>query len=78
MAEAGRDMSAFETAAWNWYCEIVSPFTMEAGIVVEAFRELRLKGKVKALFLQAASAIHQTFELIRVDRDQRAMDNAKG
>ena len=36
-------MSAFEKAAWNWYHDTVWPFSMEAGIVAEAFKDLRLK-----------------------------------
>lgn len=70
-------MSAFEKAAWNWYHATVWPFSMEAGIVAEAFKDLRLKKRMKKLFLQAVSLVHQTFELIRADRAKRAMEEER-
>ncbi len=70
-------MSPFERAAWNWYWDIATAFAMESGIVAEEWKALGLKGKVKALFLRAVSAVHETIELIREDRRKREAESRR-
>ena len=70
-------MSDFETASWNWYWRTATAFALEAGIVGQEFKDLGLKGKIKGMFLKALSAVHQTSELIRADREKRARDAAR-
>ena len=61
-------MSAFEIAAWNWYQGTVSTFSMQAGIVAEAFRDLKLKGKVRQMFMKALDMIHLSESAIMAER----------
>ncbi len=75
--EAGDEMSNFETAAWNWYWRTSTAYALKAGIVAQEFKGLRLKGKLKEMFLKAVSAVDQTVELIQADREQRARDAAR-
>jgi hypothetical protein len=51
-------MSTFELAAWAWYQDTVSTFAMQAGVVAEIFKALRLKPAFRALFLRALNMIH--------------------
>jgi len=70
-------MSDFERSAWDWYCDTATDFALEAGIVAQEFKDLRLKGRLRAMFLRAASVIHRTFELIRADQARRAREEAQ-
>ncbi len=75
---AAAEMSAFELAAWNWYQETVSPFTLKAGIVAEMFKGLGLTGETRALFFKALTGIREMFEemwAIQKKRRQDAMQN---
>ncbi len=46
-------MSEFESACWDWYCDVVSPHTVQAGIVAEEYKALGLGGIARVLFLRA-------------------------
>ena len=67
MAELESKMSPFELACWNWYIENVNQFAMESGLVGEMFKDAKLKGKVRAMFLTALNAIHQTSNFIQAE-----------
>jgi hypothetical protein len=68
---AARRLSAFEVGIWNWYCETVNQFTLEAGIVAEEFRAARLRGPARRLALSAMNAIHQTFQAVANERKKK-------
>ncbi len=70
-------MDAFEVAAWNWYCDTVSTFALEAGIVAEAFRELRLRGKVREMFMKALGMIHDSEARIMAEKLRKAREDAE-
>lgn len=69
-------MSAFELAAWAWYQDTVSTFAMQAGIVAEAFKALRLKHGVRALFLRALNVIHLSESKIMAEQVAKARGEA--
>jgi hypothetical protein len=66
------EMGAFETYAWNWYCQNVTAFALRTGLVGEMFKDLDLGGVVKRLFLAAQNMIFLTFE--RVANEKGAKD----
>ena len=63
-------LSQFEVACWTWYNETVSQFAMEAGVVGEMFKDLKLT-ITKALFLKAMSEIHFAFSVIQADKQRQ-------
>ena len=67
-------MSAFEAGVWNWYHEVVNPFTLEAGIVAGEFRGEGLRGPVRRMALAALNAIHQTFQVVAAERRKKAQE----
>jgi len=71
-------MSKFELACWNWYCDNVSPFALEAGIVGEMFRGEGLVGGIKAMFLTAMNSIYQAMNFIQADMQRKAAEGAHG
>ena len=67
-------MNAFEVGVWNWYCGVVNPFALEAGIVASEFREEGLRGPVRRMALAALNAIHQTFQIVAAERRKKAQE----
>jgi hypothetical protein len=65
LAEFEAAMSPFEAGCLRWYLETVTEFSMEAGIVAESFRALRLRGNVLRIFTIAVNKIHSMMEAIR-------------
>jgi hypothetical protein len=55
-------LSRFELFCLTWFCENVTQFTREAGLVAEMFKELELKGLTKRLFVMGLTKIHRQFE----------------
>lgn len=68
MEEAGLRMSAFETACWSWYRDLVNPFTLESGAMGDLIRDEGLAGAAKKLFIRALGLIHEAVERIRAER----------
>lgn len=71
---AANKLSGFEIGIWNWYFEIVNPFTLEAGIVASEFREAGIKGPARRIALSAMNTIHQTFQTVAVERRRKAQE----
>jgi hypothetical protein len=67
-----RKLSLFELAIWNWYAENVSPFARDHGIVAEMFKDEKLSGIIKRMFLIALNEVYQTFSIIHADMQRRA------
>jgi hypothetical protein len=65
LAEREAAMSPFEAGCLRWYLETVTPFALEAGIVAESFRALRLRGATLRIFTVAVNKIHSKMEAIR-------------
>jgi len=71
-------MSDFEASAALWYFENVTPFTIEAGLVAEAFRDLRFGPAGRPLFLKAIEKIHlseKTIEAEKIAELKRGTEN---
>lgn len=57
-------MSAFELAAWNWYCGHVNRLVMDSGLLPMFVQELGLTGRIRELFVYALNMIYTTFDNI--------------
>lgn len=77
LAGKARDMSRFEAQCFNWYCDNVTDFTREAGLVGDLVRDLELVGVVKRIFLQAMNRIKSAFSTIEADIARRQMEQAR-
>jgi len=67
-------LSAFEIGIWNWYFEVVNPFTLEAGIVASEFSEAGLRGPARRITLSALNNIHKTFQTVAAERRNKAQE----
>ena len=70
----GAKLSAFELGIWNWYCEVVNHFTLEAGIVAEEFRGARFRGPARKMALSALNSIHIMFQTVAAERRNKAQE----
>ncbi len=70
-------MSAFEISAWNWYQDTVSDFALAAGLVADAFRDLRLRGKVRQMFMRCLEMIHVSETKIYAEKLKKAREDAE-
>jgi len=68
--ERAEKMSLFETACFNWYLDNVTPFSSKYGLVMDAFKELRLRGVPRAMFIRGLNAVDRVFAGIRADNAQ--------
>jgi len=71
-------LSAFELGIWNWYCEVVNHFTLEAGIVAEAFRGVRFCGPARKMALSALNSIHIMFHTVAAEWRNKAQEQLSG
>ncbi len=77
LAKDAMNMSAFEVAAWIWYQDTVSTFSLTAGIVAEAFRELQLRGELRKIFMKALDMIHLSESTILAEKIKKAREEAE-
>jgi hypothetical protein len=71
-------MSAFELAAWNWFCGNVSRFTIEAGLLPALIMDLKLKDRIRGMFIKALSMVNQTADRIAFERAHKEAEAANG
>ena len=61
----------------HWYYANVNPFTMEAGLIGELVKDIKLMNPAKTLFLEAINMIYQTNQVIRQERMKKEMEKSK-
>ena len=69
-------LSAFELGIWNWYCEVVNHFTLEAGIVAEELRRIGPCGPARKMALSALNSIHLMFQTVAAERRNKAQEES--
>jgi hypothetical protein len=68
-------MTPWEAWAFFWYDENVSSFSRKMGIVADNFKDLRLKGLSRKLFLMAMNMIHDTIEKVEEEAKIKAAED---
>ena len=71
-------LSAFELGIWNWYCEVVNHFTLEAGIVADELRREGFRGPARRMALSALNSIHIMFQTVAAERRNKAQEQLSG
>lgn len=64
-------MTPWETFCMGWYYANVNSFTLEAGLIGELMRDLRLRGIERILFLRALGMLYAGQQAIIQQRTQK-------
>jgi hypothetical protein len=65
-------LSAFEQALWNWYCNNVSRFTIESGLLPAVIVGYKFSERKREMFTYGLNMINRTQEKIAQDQSRPA------
>ncbi len=71
-------MSAFELAAWNWYCGNVTEFTINSGLLPAIIANFNFKDHVREFFTRALSMIYSTMNSVSDAMAKKEAEAAHG
>jgi hypothetical protein len=67
-------LTLWEAWTFSWYGENVSAFAREMGIVADNFKELRIRGMSRRLFLKAMNMIRDAVEKVADEQAKKAAE----